>query len=131
MTTLSLGDLSQMFQLRRDTVRVRSDLAAATQELSSGKKANLGAALGGNYGPLVALDRQLAGLAGYQSNAREAAVFTSPTETPCTHTQDLAPDRLGPRPKRPPREERRPASREERITKYGRLRTRNATNRPS
>jgi flagellar hook-associated protein 3 FlgL len=81
MTTLSLSDLSQMFQLRRDTVRVRSDLATATQELSTGRKADMGRAVAGNFAPLVALDRQLSAVAGYHSNAGEAATFTDAAQT--------------------------------------------------
>jgi flagellar hook-associated protein 3 FlgL len=75
MPALTLSDLSQMFQLRRDTVRVRQGLATATQELSSGKKADLGRSVSGNYAPLVALDQQLSALAGYETNAKEAALF--------------------------------------------------------
>ena len=74
MTTLS--DLSQMFQLRRDTVRVRQDLATATQELSSGRTSDIGKSLFGNFSPLVGFDQQLSALDAYETNTKEAMLFT-------------------------------------------------------
>jgi flagellar hook-associated protein 3 FlgL len=75
MPNMTLSDLSQMFQLRRDTVRVREGLANAAQELSSGKKSDLGRSVFGNFAPLVAIDKQLSALKGYDTNAKEAALF--------------------------------------------------------
>ena len=72
---MTLSDLSQMFQLRRDTVRVRQDLATATQELSTGRSADLGRAISGNFGPLASIDRQLSAMAGYETNTKEATLF--------------------------------------------------------
>lgn len=75
MGSMTLSDLSQMFLLRRDTVRVRQDLATATQELSTGRSADLGKATSGNFGPLASIDRQLSGIDGYETNAKEATLF--------------------------------------------------------
>jgi flagellar hook-associated protein 3 FlgL len=92
MTTLS--DLSQMFQLRRDTVRVRQDLARATQELSSGTNANLSKALNGNFSPLVGLDKQLSALAAYATNAKEATLFADTAQSALGRVKEVS-DGLG------------------------------------
>lgn len=96
MPGLNLSDLSQFFQLRRDTVRVRQGLAAATQELSSGKKSDLGKSLSGNFAPLVALDQQLSALAGYETNAKEAMLFADTTQIALERVKSVG-DHLGTR----------------------------------
>lgn len=92
MPALSLSDLSQMFQLRRDTVRVRQNLATATQELSSGKKSDLGGSVSGNYAPLVAIDQQLSALKGYETNAKEAALFADMAQFSLEQVKQVAGD---------------------------------------
>lgn len=96
MPSINLSDLSQMFQLRRDTVRVRQDLATATQELSSGKHADLGKAVSGNFGPLVAIDRQLSSLDAFDTNAREGALFAGAAQMALERVRGVALD-FGPR----------------------------------
>lgn len=90
MANVTMSDLSQMFQLRRDTVRLRQGLATATQELSSGKKADLGKAVRGNYGPLAALDQQLSTLGGFETNAKEAAIFTDAAQTALGRVREVS-----------------------------------------
>ena len=92
MPSVMLSDLSQMLQLRRDTVRVRQDLATATQELSSGKHADLGNAVSGNYGPLVAIDRQLSALDGFETNAAEATLFADAAQLSLGQVKDMGGD---------------------------------------
>ena len=92
MPSLMLSDLSQMLQLRRDTVRVRQDLATATQELSSGKYADLGNAVSGNFGPLVAIDRQLSALDGFDTNAKEATLFAEAAQLSLDRVKELGGD---------------------------------------
>ena len=92
MPSVMLSDLSQMLQLRRDTVRVRQDLATATQELSSGKYADLGNAVSGNYGPLVAIDRQLSALDGFETNATEATLFADAAQLSLDRVKGLGGD---------------------------------------
>lgn len=55
----NIGDLAQSAQLRRDTVRVKTDLNRLTSELSSGKVASLTAHLKGQFGPLAGVSRSL------------------------------------------------------------------------
>lgn len=75
MPSITFSDLSQMFQIRRDTVRVRQDLTTAGTELSSGKHADLGKAVSGNFGPIAAIDQQLSLLDAFDTNVTEATLF--------------------------------------------------------
>lgn len=60
MNVPSVGDLSKNLQLRRDTGRIKTDLARLTNELSSGIDSNLVNRFKGNFGPLAGVERGLA-----------------------------------------------------------------------
>jgi flagellar hook-associated protein 3 FlgL len=92
MPAVTLSDLSQMFQLRRNTVQVRQDLSTATQELSSGRHSDLGKSVSGNYGPLVAIDQQLAGLKAFNTNAKEATLFAEGAQMSLNRINKLGSD---------------------------------------
>ena len=92
MPNVTLSDLSQMFQLRRDTVRVRQDLATAAQELSSGKKSDIGKSLFGNFTPLVALDQQISALEGYETNTKEAQLFADAAQVALERVKEVGLD---------------------------------------
>ncbi len=85
---MTLSDLSQMFQLRRNTVRVREDLATATQELSTGRHVDLGKSVSGNYGPLVSIDRKLSAIGGYETNSTEATLFLDVAQSSLERIKD-------------------------------------------
>jgi len=59
MNVTSVGDLSKNLQLRRDTGRIKTDLARFTNELSSGIDSNLVNRFKGNFGPLAGVERGL------------------------------------------------------------------------
>lgn len=80
MTLTSIGDLAQNFQLRRDTARVNSDLSRLANELSSGLKSDIGAAVGGDYRALAGLERSLETLDAYGVAAAEAALATEASQ---------------------------------------------------
>ena len=94
MSGLNLSDLAQTFQLRRDTVRIRSDLARATQELSSGRKADLGKSVSGNFGPLAGIDAQLSAIGAYTANSQEAALFADTAQLALERVRSIS-DELG------------------------------------
>jgi flagellar hook-associated protein 3 FlgL len=94
MSSMTLSDLSQMFQLRRDTVRVREDLATATQELSSGKSADLGKSVSGNFGPLASIDRKLSAVGAYDTNIAEATLFLDVAQASLERVKNVS-DELG------------------------------------
>lgn len=76
MKLSNIGDLAQSTLLRRDTARVKGELDRLTGELTSGRRANLNAALKGQFGPLAGIGRSLslteAHLAGNAAAARFA-----------------------------------------------------------
>jgi flagellar hook-associated protein 3 FlgL len=92
MSAMNFGDLSQYMQLRRDTVRVRQDLTQASQELATGKTADIGRKVGGNHGPLVAIDRQASSVEGYMTNAKEAALMADGAQAALGLMQDVVGD---------------------------------------
>ena len=76
MTLTSIGDMAQTFHLRHRTTEIKNEMLRLTHELSSGKKADLGAALGGNLANLAKVESGLQLARVYQSAASEAALHT-------------------------------------------------------
>ena len=74
--TLTLGDLATSVQMRRDNLRIRTDMLRLTGELSTGHKADLSTAVSGDFGPVAGIQHQLRVLTGYDTAAKEAALFT-------------------------------------------------------
>jgi flagellar hook-associated protein 3 FlgL len=75
MSFMTIGDLSQSFQLRRDNARLKADLQRLTGELSTGRVPDLRAATGGDLRPLAALERSVTLLSAYQISGAEAALL--------------------------------------------------------
>ena len=59
MSSLGLGDGARLQLLQQDGARLRDDLQRLTAELSSGQRADLGRATGGDFTPLADLGRSL------------------------------------------------------------------------
>lgn len=77
MSYVSVGDLALTFQNRRHNVQIKSDLARLSQELASGKKADISTISGGDFAPIVGLERSLRANAAYATSTAEAGVFAS------------------------------------------------------
>ncbi len=75
MSRMSLGDMAQTFQLRRDNARLKADMMRLSGELSSGRKSDISSAVAGDYGPIAGLERQLGTLKAYKSVTTDATVF--------------------------------------------------------
>lgn len=73
MTAPRIGDLAQLHLFRAQAGRLRSDLAARGQELSTGQTADVARHLGGDTARLAALDRDLALSEPLRRNQAEAA----------------------------------------------------------
>lgn len=76
MTSVSIGDLAQSFQLRAQNAHLKRQLTTLAQELTSGRKADPGAHLSGDFVPLASIERGLATLASYRTALSEAAIAT-------------------------------------------------------
>ena len=75
MSAISVGDLSRSFQLRNDTARLRGDMQRLTEELSSGRRADLRTAVAGDFGALGVIERSLTTLSAYRLAADETALI--------------------------------------------------------
>lgn len=75
MSILSVGDLANTYQLRRLSVSLKTDLTRLGQELSTGRKADLGAALSGDFGSVAAIERSISALNAYRTANAETAHF--------------------------------------------------------
>jgi len=93
MSFVSIGDLSQSLQLRRDNARLNADLARLSSELSSGRNADLREAEKGDLRPLAAIERTVVLLEGYRTAVREAALFAETAQATLA-TLDASADEL-------------------------------------
>ncbi len=74
----SVGDLARAFQLRQVTSEGKANLARLTQELTTGYKSDLGAAIGGDFGPFAGIERALRATDAYKtSNSEAGTLFTA------------------------------------------------------
>lgn len=77
MPFYSLGDMASHFMLRRQNVRMNSEMMQLTQEMVSGQTEDVPRHLKGNYSYLGDIESKLRVLEGYDAAAKEASVFTS------------------------------------------------------
>jgi flagellar hook-associated protein 3 FlgL len=90
MSANSLGDLAQSFMLQRRSVSLRSDMAKLTDELSSGRVADIKEVLSGNHSFLTGLERSLEVLKGYNVAAQEATILTASMQTSLERVQNAS-----------------------------------------
>lgn len=90
MPLYSLGDMASQFMLRRQNVRMNTDLAQLTQELASGQTADISRHLNGNYSYLGDVERNLRVLQGYDTAVKEAALFTGAMQSALDKAQQTA-----------------------------------------
>ncbi|WP_224816439.1 flagellin [Hasllibacter sp. MH4015] len=74
MSLTTYGDLAQFHMLRRDSAQLKSDLVRLTGELSSGKTADIGRALGGDFSTLADIARSLRLNASFSASVAEASI---------------------------------------------------------
>ena len=70
----AIGDLAQSLTLRRQSAAAQSDVMRLTQELSSGRVADLAQHLQGSFGQLANMENQLAVNAAQRTASTEAQV---------------------------------------------------------
>jgi flagellar hook-associated protein 3 FlgL len=92
MPLLSVGDLAHTYQLRRLSTALKTDLGRLGAELSSGRKADIGALASGDFGPVAAIERSLAALAAYRTANAEAATFLDAAQLMLGDVQEMGRD---------------------------------------
>jgi flagellar hook-associated protein 3 FlgL len=89
MSTVSLGDLAHSFMLQRRSVALRENLFKLTDEMSSGRVADVREVLSGNHSYLSGLERSLSVLKGYSVANAEATYFTAAMQDSLNRVQDF------------------------------------------
>jgi flagellar hook-associated protein 3 FlgL len=81
MSSVSIGDMAQMFLLKRQNTQVKQDMAELSIELTSGLAADKAKHLSGDFSPLASLMSTLAQLDGYASVNTETGLFAEAMQT--------------------------------------------------
>ena len=77
MSFISIGDLAQSLQFRRDNGRLNAELQRLTTELSTGRLAEPRTGASGDLGPLAGLQRSMSALDSYRLATIEAGLIAS------------------------------------------------------
>lgn len=95
MNYVSIGDMAQSFQLRSHNTQLQRTLQTLSAEMTSGTRADLAAAVSGDFRALAGIDRSLGALDAYRTATAEAALLTatvqSVLDTTVTTLSDIAP----------------------------------------
>ena len=81
MAFQGVGDLAQSFQLRRDNARLQEQFRTLTDELASGRAADLGRAVAGDFGALSGLERSLKAITAYDTAAAETRLMADTAQS--------------------------------------------------
>lgn len=92
MNGISHGDLAQSLFLRRSSAAAEGRLKTLTQELASGRHADVARATGGDFKLLSGIEASLRVLQAYKTTADEAALFGAGAQTALETVQTLAQD---------------------------------------
>ncbi|MCU0902334.1 MAG: flagellar biosynthesis protein FlgL [Tabrizicola sp.] len=90
MMRISVGDASLTNILARQGADLRGQVNRASQEVASGKHSDIGAALRGDFSPLLAIDASLSRLSAYASNTTDAAFQTAAQQSAIAGLSQLA-----------------------------------------
>ena len=90
MNYVSIGDMAQAFQMRRHNVELQKHLLQLSEELTSGVKADLAAAVSGDFKVLAGIERSLETLRSYHTATAEAAHFTGSLQSALATVQSVA-----------------------------------------
>lgn len=87
---ISVGDASLTNILARQGADLRGQVSRAAQEVASGKHADIGEALRGDFSPLLAIDASLSRLAAFGATAADAAFQTAAQQSALAGLSQLA-----------------------------------------
>lgn len=79
--TVTIGDLSQSFILRRSGVELRDTLARLTEEMASGRTSDLAETLGGDFSAYASIRRSRATIEAHDRSARDTALVAETMQT--------------------------------------------------
>lgn len=89
MTPISLGDLAQSFQLRRESARLTTEIAQLTEALSSGRRTDLVQSTGGATAPLAEIERSLTRTESYAVTVSDLTLETDAVQNVIGSIRDM------------------------------------------
>lgn len=90
MSALSTGDMAQAYLLRRHNYDLKTTLNRLTEELGSGRKSDLAAAVSGDFKTLAGLEQSLKTMQAYATATTEAATLTGTLQSAFETVQSIA-----------------------------------------
>ena len=72
MSSVQLGDLAQSYQLRSENARLKREVSVLTEELSTGRTADLAKRASGDLTPITGIEHDLSRLDGYGTALAES-----------------------------------------------------------
>jgi flagellar hook-associated protein 3 FlgL len=92
MNYVSVGDMAQSFQLRQHNTQLKTTLSRLSEEVASGIKHDIGAAVAGDFSSLSGINRSLSMIDSYNVVTTEAALTTDTMQTTLSVIQSLSSD---------------------------------------
>ena len=89
MNYVSIGDMAQSFQLRSHNTQLQRTVQTLSAEMTSGTKADLAAAVSGDFRALAGIDRSLGTLDAFRTATAEAALLTATVAERAGHGRDI------------------------------------------
>jgi flagellar hook-associated protein 3 FlgL len=90
MSRMSVGDASLTSILQRQGAFLKGEVQRASTEVVTGRQADLGAGVRGDFSPLAAIDASLARLQGYRSTTADAGLLAQSMQTVMTTLSQIS-----------------------------------------
>lgn len=90
MPSTSIGDLAQSMATRMEMTRIKANLNTLTNEVSTGRKEDIGTQVRGEYSAVASLESELRTLSSYDVSVREGALLLDAAQTALTNIYDLS-----------------------------------------
>ena len=92
MNYVSVGDMAQSYMLRKHNVQLKQTMNTLTEEVVSGIRSDIGAAVKGDFTSLSAVQRSIGILTSYNQANTEATVFLGSMQSALDVVQTLSGD---------------------------------------
>lgn len=92
MNGLTLGDLAQSLMMRQRNVELKQQISRLSQEMASGRTADVSDTLAGDYSHLFDIERNMRVLDGYKTSTNEASTYARAMQSSLEHIQSISAD---------------------------------------
>ena len=90
MSLISLGDLAQSLMLRQHNAQIRQEVNRLSEEVATGRAADISTHLGGDFDFLAEVERGLGLNQGYSTSVSEVGILASAMQTALGQIQDIS-----------------------------------------